>query len=115
MSTQHTPGPWWETESGVRDRGGLICHTVSPQRYPGQEDRFERETIERTANKKLIAAAPDMYEALKHEAEWHEREARTHKMLAQRGTGVYDGLKEAWHRERAAALRAVLAKAEGKS
>lgn len=65
MSTQHTPGPWWETESGIRDRGGLICHTISPQRYPGQEDRFERETIERAANKNLIAAAPELLEALK--------------------------------------------------
>jgi hypothetical protein len=64
MSTPHAPGPWWETESGVRDRGGLICHTISPQRYPGQEDRFERETIERAANKNLIAAAPDLLAAL---------------------------------------------------
>jgi len=64
MSTQHTPGPWWETESGVRDRGGYICHTVPAQRYPGQEDRFEQETTERAANKKLIAAAPDLLSAL---------------------------------------------------
>lgn len=65
MSTQNTPGPWWETESGIRGRSGLICHTVSAQRYPGQEDRFERETIERAANKNLIAAAPELLEALK--------------------------------------------------
>lgn len=100
MITQHTPGPWWETESGVRDRGGLICHTISPQRYPGQEDRFERETIERAANKNLISAAPDMYEALKSIVEDH------------------DFCGDDWGDRRDAWIetaRTVLAKAEGKS
>ncbi|WP_322997908.1 hypothetical protein [Castellaniella sp.] len=106
MNTQHTPGPWWETESGVRDRGGLICHTISPQRYPGQEDRFERETIERTANKKLIAAAPDMYEALKKllaDAE-HVRDVA----LREVGIGMVNELA-------LESARAALAKASGES
>lgn len=61
---KHTPGPWWTEESGVRDRGGYICHTRPAQRYLGQEDRFIKETAERAANKALIAAAPEMLEAL---------------------------------------------------
>lgn len=65
MSTaQHTPGPWWITPSGVRDRGGYICHTNPAQRYEGQDERFAQETAERTANKLLIAAAPALLEAL---------------------------------------------------
>lgn len=63
--TGHTPGPWWTTDSGVRDRGGYICHTNPAQRYGGQDERFVRESAERAANKLLIAAAPAMLEALK--------------------------------------------------
>ncbi|MDR6886104.1 MULTISPECIES: hypothetical protein [Variovorax] len=63
MSGQHTPGPWWTTGSGVRDRGGYICHTNPAQRYEGQDDRFAKETAERAANKLLIAAAPHLLEA----------------------------------------------------
>ena len=61
---KHTPGPWWVTDSGIRDRGGYICHTRSATHYPGQDERFEKETLERAANKKLIAAAPELLEAL---------------------------------------------------
>lgn len=61
---KHTPGPWWETDHGVRDRGGYICHARPAMHYPGQDERFEKETIERAANKKLIAAAPELLEAL---------------------------------------------------
>ncbi len=48
---KHTPGPWWVTDSGIRDRGGYICHTRSATHYPGQDERFEKETLERAANK----------------------------------------------------------------
>lgn len=61
---KHTPGPWWVEESGIRDRGGYICHTRPAQRYPDQEERFIKETVERAANKTLIAAAPELLEAL---------------------------------------------------
>lgn len=62
---KHTPGPWWATEEGVRDRGGFICSTRPAWRYPGQDERFEKETKERAANKLLIAAAPELLDALK--------------------------------------------------
>lgn len=63
-AAKHTPGPWWATETGIRDRGGYICHTRPAQRYLGQDERFEKETKERAANKQLIAAAPELLEAL---------------------------------------------------
>lgn len=63
-TTKHSLGPWWVMDTGVRDRGGFICHTKKAQRYPGQEERFEKETEEREANKRLIAAAPDLLVAL---------------------------------------------------
>lgn len=61
----NTPGPWWTTDHGVRDRGGYIAHTTSPTRYEGQDERYEREVAERDANKRLIAASPDLLEALR--------------------------------------------------
>lgn len=63
---KHTPGPWWPTESGVRYRGGYIAHTNSVQRYEGQDERYAREVAQREADKLLIAAAPDMLEALQN-------------------------------------------------
>lgn len=71
MSTaQHTPGPWWVTDSGVRDAGGYICHTLKAQHYEGQDERYERETAERAANADLIAAAPDLLAQLRSAREF---------------------------------------------
>ena len=65
MSTQHTPGPWWTTDYGIRDAGGYIAHTKSVQRYEGQDERYAFEVAQRDADKRLIAAAPDLLEACK--------------------------------------------------
>lgn len=64
MSTQHAPAPWWVTDGGVRNSGGYIAHTNSVQHYDGQDERYVREVAEREADKRLIAAAPDLLEAL---------------------------------------------------
>ena len=61
---EHNPGPWWVTNSGVRNSGGYICNTNFVPRYQGQEERHEREVAARDADKLLIAAAPDLLEAL---------------------------------------------------
>lgn len=63
-AAKFTPGPWWVTDSGVRDAGGYICHFNSVTRYPGQDERYESEVAERAANKELIAAVPELLEAL---------------------------------------------------
>lgn len=59
-AAKHAPGPWWVTDSGVRNAGGYICHTNKAQHYEGQDERYESETAERAANAHLIAAAPDL-------------------------------------------------------
>lgn len=61
----HTPGPWWTTDDGIRDSGGYIAHTNSVLTYERQDERYAREIVQREADKKLIAAAPDLLEALK--------------------------------------------------
>lgn len=63
---KHTPGPWWTTDSGVRERGGYICHTNQPTHFQGQDERYDRELAERRANKNLIAAAPELLAALEY-------------------------------------------------
>ena len=84
MTAQHTPGPWWVTDSGVRDGGGFICARIPAQRYEGQDERFEREFAERIANCRLIAAAPDMLAALRAvmDPETHWAEARRQVLTA---------------------------------
>jgi len=60
----HTPGPWWVTDHGVRDRGGYICETKKANRYQGQDERYANEAAERAANALLIAAAPELLDVL---------------------------------------------------
>jgi hypothetical protein len=61
----HTQGPWWITDHGVRDRGGYIAHMNSVQRYEGQDERYAREVAQREADKRLIAASPELLAACK--------------------------------------------------
>lgn len=65
MST-YTSSPWWVTDAGVRNDGGYICLINKPSRYYGQNERYEKETTERQANAQLIAAAPQLFEALQN-------------------------------------------------
>lgn len=77
MAEKHTPAPWWTTDSGVRDRGGYICHTNPAPRYEGQDERFAKETAERAANKLLIAASPELLASAQAVlAWWNEWAAR---------------------------------------
>lgn len=73
--SKHTPGPWWIAEHGVRDVGGYIAHTNSVQRYEGQDERYALEVARREADKRLIAAAPDLLEALQAALSVCERSA----------------------------------------
>lgn len=97
-AAKHTPGPWWVTDSGVRDAGGYICHTNKAQRYEGQDERYERETAERAANARLIAAAPELLEALsqirelaysgRHEEHFNAIQDRAEAALAKAAGGA---------------------------
>ena len=69
MMSKHTPGPWWSQEpshktNGVRSKDGFICFIPKVQRYTDQEDRYIEELQESRANTSLIAAAPELLEAL---------------------------------------------------
>jgi len=64
-----TPGPWRvisnsPTDIYVRDDGGLIARGATPTFYPDQHDRYVAELAEYAANARLIASAPELYEAL---------------------------------------------------
>jgi hypothetical protein len=65
----HTPGPWKSTftlrnERGVRAEKGFICFMTKPSHYANQDQRYEDELAQAMYDAKLIAAAPDMLEAL---------------------------------------------------
>jgi hypothetical protein len=63
MTTKHTPGPWRYVQNQIRAKSGqkiggveiseMVCMMPHGPKYPGHD-----------ANAHLIAAAPDMLEAL---------------------------------------------------
>ena len=60
----HTPGPWTLEHSSAKRGPGGLCGTAAFNRVVG--DGMELATgIQREANARLIAAAPDLLEALK--------------------------------------------------
>ena len=72
--SKHTPGPWnisW-ARSGQRLEGArirakeldLVCYVPSDRIGPTDEDPGERMSDEQQANARLIAAAPELLEAL---------------------------------------------------
>jgi ATP:corrinoid adenosyltransferase len=65
MSGKHTPGPWLAAGKHItQDDGGVIAYTTA----------YAKPTPRQLADARLIAAAPDLLEALqevlKHE-KWH--------------------------------------------
>lgn len=71
MKTAHTPGPWHYKLSGnVVDNRGARVATASE--VPGQDE------MERLANARLIAAAPELLAALKASLHVLETLAKTH-------------------------------------
>lgn len=117
MSTQHTPGPW-RTENGgdvftalgamtgdgwkAADNDGWHIADCRPGTLTIDDigDKCELSCGEVLANARLIAAAPDMYEALKSIVEDHEFCGDD-----------WGDRRDAWIET----ARAVLAKVEGKS
>src|SRR3954471_9167155 len=71
MSTKHTPGPWILTENGsnnyitVESAGHTVIHQDDLGSIPDEAYRKDAIGFEMLANAQLIAAAPDLLEALK--------------------------------------------------
>ena len=111
--TQHTPGPWVADVDRGMIRGavrpsdsppgfGLAC--VVPGYLGEGRDEMEQDSAFLRANARLIAAAPDLLEALKDLLDRAERQAAG--MLVEASC-------EVWYAHRDAA-RAAIAKAGGK-
>lgn len=69
MKTKHTPGPWEIETVPIESRGGSdTCHKIGPFNACIYDDWVPREKgiseEENNANAKLIAAAPELLEAL---------------------------------------------------
>ena len=87
MQTKHTPGPWRLTESGdaivSADGGTLIVETgqdywqnLEAAAAGASSDIAKRHLPQVRANARLIAAAPELLEALKQATAalaWHEQ------------------------------------------
>ncbi len=93
-----TPGPWHAVSTASVTTVNMAAG------YLIAGDVHGANPTQRKANGILIAAAPELYEALRKEREWRDREA----------VGALD---EAWDYETMVGQyrRAALAKAEGKS
>jgi hypothetical protein len=105
---KHTPGPWYWIEGGRNDMpiltsdAGRVCHFGNNRSYyPNEGDPPEEPDAQ------LIAAAPDLLEAVKLVIAWYEAEDDHSK------ADFYQRIEMC--RESEAACRAAIAKATGES
>ena len=58
-------GKWTSNKKhAIRNNSGLICSLYYPNKYLGQEKRYEEELEVMRANQKLIVNAPEMLDIL---------------------------------------------------
>jgi hypothetical protein len=77
MTAQHTPGPWiihkskctFVIQSSTEPRAGLIGHVYAKGDLSADQSSYSKPE-EAEANAKLIAAAPDLLEALRLAYKW---------------------------------------------
>jgi hypothetical protein len=110
----HTPGPWF-LEPNLEPMGGCLSRAVMAQDTFVAYALFDDEDDDAAeANARLIAAAPELLEAAR--AGLLSLEANIEAREADHANYSFDTAKDAtlvlW-RERAAAIRAAIAKARG--
>lgn len=112
--SKFTPGPWRITKYGVRNDTQVGNHMVGyvalwpnkPTYYTGQDQRYADELEERAATCRLIAASPDLYEALKMVQNAFRENMVMSEFVKQYGFDCYD---EQFKQR----IEAAIAKAEG--
>jgi hypothetical protein len=97
MSTQHTKGPWVENRRYIEKDDDLIC------------EMFGEDISERDANARLIAAAPDLLDALKDAYALAVGHATTYQFQHELGE------LHPTHQESLDKARAAIAKATGET
>ena len=104
MTTKHTPGPW--QMSGVRSRQEIHGHMVGPDSFGvacvAYSDRTTADHLASLADARLIAAAPELLEALR------EALPEIRRLNAAAGVTVFNPAATSM-------IRAAIAKAEGRS
>jgi hypothetical protein len=77
-TSSHTPGPWYKGAGFVRSEHGAICKMAheSPIMYAASTGSIENE-----ANARLIAAAPELLEAVKKAADYFSSSADNHELV----------------------------------
>jgi hypothetical protein len=68
-NNQHTPGPWFYEGQNIRNGDGLDVATVDSERSTERCTSDRIPLKEWTANTRLIAAAPDLLDALEEAIE----------------------------------------------
>ena len=84
MADKHTPGPWHATPAGHIGSENLgFVPLLTPFREGAHKDKFGNPTPEALANARLIAAAPELLEALKGLRDYHHSPAMKSPRLMQ--------------------------------
>lgn len=118
MSRQYTPGPWWAQENSaygwsvltyrdsesadnfrIRDTGATICGLIG-------DHTEERTSGNEEANARLIAAAPDLLEALQYAAQFLADEVEQRGLAGSDMTDYQDEAAQALDRVEAAIAKA---------
>jgi len=115
---KHTPGPW-----ALQGNSTVIAPNMPRIKY-GKHEEYERAYIvcqpdlytdpewggeEKRANARLIAAAPEMLEALQESVQLFELQSQMHRLVSRRAKGMRgiavddDGLAIEWQSLRAIA------------
>lgn len=113
MSNKHTPAPWKFTPSKNKDHDGMNVFTITPElasswNTNGGYPIARTAGVSSEANAHLIAAAPELLEALEKIVKCEINRRKDLKALANRPQGLYN-----FSNERVIAAQKAIKKAKG--